>query len=71
MMDAESALMALILFSVAWDLLWKGIALWRAARNGHSVWFLFLLFTSTIGLLPIIYIAFFSKYKRKAKPKRR
>lgn len=74
MITNETAIMILILFCVVWELLWKGIALWRAARNGHSVWYLFILLFNTLGLLPIIYIAFFSNYKRnkrKFKPKKK
>jgi hypothetical protein len=39
----------------------KGYALWRAARNGQSAWFCFLFILSTMGILPIIYLAFFQK----------
>jgi hypothetical protein len=69
MIAAESAVIALLVFSAIWDMLWKGIAMWRAARNGHSTWFIFLFFLSTLGLLPIIYIAFFSKFKWKKSKK--
>jgi hypothetical protein len=70
-MDAMSVFISLIVFCVFWELIWKGIALWRAARNGHSVWYVFLLLFNTLGILPIIYIAFFSNYKRKKKAKRK
>jgi len=49
-----------------WELAWKGIALWRAARNNSPWWFFFLLILNTVGILPIIYILFFSK--KKASP---
>jgi len=44
-----------------WSLVWKGLALWRAGRNGQPVWFIFLLVLNTAGILPIIYLIFFSK----------
>ena len=53
----------LIITGALWDVVWKGIALWRAARNSHQVWFIFLLIVNSVGILPIIYILFFSKKK--------
>lgn len=55
---------ALVLLMV-WDAIWKGIALWKAGRNRHLVWFICLFVINTVGILPIIYIAWFAK-KRKA-----
>jgi methionyl-tRNA synthetase len=46
-----------------WVVIWKGIALWRAARNGSLPWFVVLLAVNTLGILEIIYIFFFSKKK--------
>ncbi|XKT75329.1 MAG: DUF5652 family protein [Patescibacteria group bacterium UBA2103] len=44
-----------------WSLVWKGLALWAAARNGHKVWFIALLVLNTVGILEIIYYLFFRK----------
>lgn len=41
---------------VAWELVWKGLALWRAARRGEQVWFIAILVLNTLGILPIIYL---------------
>ena len=46
-----------------WEGVWKGIALWRAARNSHLVWFICIIIFNTVGILPIIYILGFSKKK--------
>lgn len=46
---------------VAWSMAWKGIALWRAGRNSHLVWFIVLFIVNSLGILPIIYIFAFSK----------
>jgi hypothetical protein len=56
-----------LLFSAAviWSFVWKGLALWKAARNGHRNWFIALLFINTLGILEILYIYVFSK---RAKP---
>ncbi|MBI3632658.1 MAG: hypothetical protein HY226_00020 [Candidatus Vogelbacteria bacterium] len=32
---------ALIILLIVWSLIWKGMALWRAARLGHKEWFVF------------------------------
>ncbi len=48
---------------IIWELSWKAIALWHSARNNHKVWFLFILFLSTAGILPIIYMGAVLKKK--------
>jgi len=39
-----------------WELVWKGLALWKSAKNNHSLWFVFILIFNTAGILPIIYL---------------
>lgn len=51
------------LLIVLWSLPWKGIALWRAARNKHEWWFIVLLVLNTAGILDILYIFIFGKKK--------
>ena len=46
-----------------WTLPWKGLALWKAARNENKWWFIALLVLNTMAILEIIYIFFFSKKK--------
>ena len=46
---------------IIWSLIWKGIALWKAARNNHTVWYVVMLIFNTAGILEIIYILGFSK----------
>jgi hypothetical protein len=58
---------ALFALLTIWALVWKGIALWKAARNSSKVWFVVLLLVNTVGILEIIYIFFFSKKKTTAK----
>lgn len=50
---------------VVWSLFWKGLALWRAARNGQKGWFVVLLIVNTAGILEIVYLLFFSEPKKK------
>ena len=46
-----------------WVLPWKGIALWKSARNGHKHWFIALLIIQTLAILDIIYIFIIAKKK--------
>ncbi len=51
----------LFLILVAWSFVWKGMALWRAAKKGDKVWFIVFLIVNTLGLLEILYLYVFSK----------
>lgn len=51
----------LILLVSFWDLLWKGLALWKAARKNDRAWFAALLLINSLGLLPIFYTFVFSR----------
>ncbi|MBX4205067.1 MAG: DUF5652 family protein [Candidatus Doudnabacteria bacterium] len=46
---------------VVWSLVWKGMALWRAGRNGSKVWFVVLMLVNTLGILEILYLYKFGK----------
>lgn len=46
---------------LAWTLPWKGIALWKSARNNQLNWFIVLLLFNTLAILEIVYIFYFSK----------
>ena len=50
-----------LLVLIAWSLLWKGLALWRAARRKEVVWFVVLLLLYTLGILDIVYYFFVAK----------
>ena len=49
-----------------WTTPWKGVALWKAARNGQLGWFIALLLLNTLAILEIVYIFFFQKKKEQA-----
>ena len=51
----------LLALVIIWSLVWKGIALWKAARNSQTAWYVILLIVNTAGILEIIYIFAFSK----------
>lgn len=48
-----------------WDLIWKGLGLWRSARNEQTAWFVCILLINTLGILPIVYLLFFQKKQKK------
>ncbi|KKS17293.1 MAG: hypothetical protein UU80_C0002G0027 [candidate division WWE3 bacterium GW2011_GWA1_41_8] len=51
----------LIAVIIIWEMIWKGVALWRAGRNNQRYWFVALLVINTIGILEIVYLKFFQK----------
>ncbi len=53
-----------------WEAVWKGIAMWKAAKNNKLAWFICIFIFNTLGILPILYIFVFSKMKGKKSKKR-
>lgn len=49
---------------VVWGIVWKGFALYRAGKQGQPGWFVALFLINTLGILEILYLAFFSKRRR-------
>jgi Family of unknown function (DUF5652) len=39
-----------------WDAVWKGMALWQAAKRRQPGWFIALLVVNSAGIFPIVYI---------------
>ena len=52
---------ALVLL-MTWAIAWKGVALWKSARQSQPVWFVILLVVNTLGILEILYIFVFSRF---------
>lgn len=50
---------------ILWSMLWQGIGLWKAGKNNQLGWFVAMFVLNTAGILPIIYIVFFQKGKKK------
>ena len=46
-----------------WSLFWKGLALWKAARNDQRYWYVALLLINLAGILEILYLFVFAKEK--------
>ncbi len=58
-----------LIFLVAlWTLPWKAVALWKAARDGHKIWFMALLIVNTLAILEILYIFVFGRKKQPLTP---
>lgn len=38
------------------DLILKGLALYKSARKGQNIWFVAILITNSLGILPLIYL---------------
>ncbi len=55
----------LLLVLILWSLIWKGLALWRAAKLNHKVWYVVLLFLNTAGMAEIIYLIVTHKKSNK------
>lgn len=45
-----------VALAIAWSLVWKGLALWRAALLRKKGWFIALLIVNTMGILEIIFL---------------
>lgn len=52
----SDAQMVAIALAVIWELVWKGLALWRAGKNEDMAWFIVILLVNSLGIIPIIYL---------------
>jgi len=62
---SQALFMVFLVALIIWSLAWKGVALWKSARNNQTAWFIVLLFVNLVGLLEIIYLFFFQRDKNK------
>jgi methionyl-tRNA synthetase len=60
-----SGWLSLLIALAVWELVWKGLALWRAGKNKQLAWFVVMLVLNTAGILEIIYLVFFSHKQLK------
>ncbi|MEW6063507.1 MAG: DUF5652 family protein [Nanoarchaeota archaeon] len=56
-----AAVLAILALVIIWSIIWKGIALWKSARNNQKAWYVVLLIVNTAGILEIIYLLLFQK----------
>jgi len=57
----------LLIIIAIWDIIWKGIGMWKSARSRQLAWFVIMFILNTVGILPIIYLLYFQKSSRKHK----
>ena len=62
-MVSTSMLLAIGIVAV-WDIIWKGIGLWKASKEDQKYWFIAMLILNTAGILPILYIFVFKKGRK-------
>ncbi|MEM3091359.1 MAG: DUF5652 family protein [Candidatus Pacearchaeota archaeon] len=55
-----------ITLMIIWEGVWTAIAMWKAAKNNHLVWFIVFFIVNLIAIPEIIYILFFC-YKNSKK----
>ncbi len=53
----------LFIIFLLWNILWKGVALWKSAQNNQRNWFMVMLVLNTFGILEAIYIFYFQARK--------
>jgi methionyl-tRNA synthetase len=58
------AITATLVILLVWQSIWKGIAMWKAARNHHLVWFIVFLVVNLLAIPEILYLIFWSKPKK-------
>jgi hypothetical protein len=63
MTDPQIFVPIILVVMIVWSLIWKGMALWKSARNGQKKWFIVCLILNTLGILEIAYLFYFSKPK--------
>jgi hypothetical protein len=62
-MGQISSMEIVLVLIILWSLPWKGVALWKAARNNQPAWFVALIIINTVGILEITYLYFFQRNK--------
>jgi hypothetical protein len=61
MANLEIGLVILVVLGVVWSIIWKTLAMWKAAKVGSKAWFVILLVVNTLGILDILYLYVISK----------
>lgn len=51
----STGMIVLFVALLIWSVIWKGLALWRAAKRTDTAWFIIFMFLNTAGILEIIY----------------
>lgn len=62
---AVASIATLLAILIIWTIVWKGLALYKAARAGDKWWFIIMLVVNTAGILEMIYYFFVNKNGRR------
>jgi biotin transporter BioY len=62
---ASTAGIVVIYLLAIWQIPWKAVALWKAARRKDTVWFIVMLLVNLAAILEIIYIFAVAKKKKE------
>lgn len=67
-LDAVPAALVIVLLILLalWTIVIKAFALWHAARNSQTFWFVALLVVNSLGILELVYLLAFRKDTRAA-----
>lgn len=49
-------IIVLLIFLGLWEMVWKGIALWKSGNRKQLAWFVCIFIFNTVGILPIVYL---------------
>jgi len=52
---------AALVLLILWSCIWKGVALWKAARRDQPLWYIVILVLNTAGILEILYILIYAR----------
>ena len=63
--DEETCLFTLCIILVIWELIRKGIALYKAWQKSDKIRFIIIFIINSLGILPIVYLILNRKKKRK------
>jgi Family of unknown function (DUF5652) len=59
----------IIIIAMVWSFVWKGLALWKSAKQEDKGWFIAFLLINALGILEILYIYIFSPLRHERQPK--
>ncbi len=55
----------LLIIITIWEMIWTGLAMWRAAKLKHVAWFIIFLVVNLFGIPEIIYLIATNKNSRR------
>jgi hypothetical protein len=55
----------IIILITVWDLTWRCVAVWNSTKNNQKVWSIMFVLLQTAGILPILYMLFFQKKRKR------